>query len=310
MSRFLGIAGALLLGLLLLVPVVAAAEPWDADEHMLFSAGGDITLPAGRHADLLVVVDGTATIEGDAKAVLVINGAADFIGARTDGIVAIRSRVSLDPGSSVAGDVRTVDSTVDAATGSTVAGTVRDIGPELAGASILLGPALFLLYLGFVATAVLAALLLAGLAARQVRDAEALMSREPVTTVLAGLAGLIVILVAGVLAVVTVVGIPLGLGILTAVLPMLFIVGYLVAGIWIGDLIVWRTSPNVVRERPYLAAVVGSLVLAALSILPLVGGIVSFIGFGGLILLMWRTLRRPSGSSAPVPRPVPAPSVG
>jgi hypothetical protein len=48
-------------------------------------------------------------------------------------------------------------------------------------------------------------------------------------------------------AAVTVVGIPFAIGLLGLVLPGLFVVGYVVTGM----------STTVVRERPYLAAVVG-----------------------------------------------------
>ena len=76
-------------------------------------------------------------------------------------------------------------------------------------------------------------------------------------TVVAGLLGMVGIILAGTIAIVTVVGVPLGLGILALVLPALLVAGYLVAGIWIGDMILVRTSPGVVRERPYLAALIG-----------------------------------------------------
>ena len=72
---------------------------------------------------------------------------------------------------------------------------------------------------------------------------------------------------------VTVIGAPLAFGIAFGLWPLAAFVGYLVAGIAIGDWIVGRLSPGVTRERPYLAAVVGLLVLEVVSILPLrVGG--------------------------------------
>jgi hypothetical protein len=143
-----------------------------------------------------------------------------------------------------------------------------------------------------------AALALAGLAARQVRSAEALISSEPATTFLAGLAGLFGSILAGTLAIVTILGIPLGLGIFIGVLPMMAFVGYLVAAIWVGEWILAR-RPGPRRERPYLAAVVGVLVLSIVSIVPILGGIVSFMGFGAIVLLMWRTLRQNGGTSEP-----------
>ena len=301
MNRILGIASAMLLGLLILVPVAAAADPWDGDEHLLFNTGGDITLAAGQHADLLVVVDGTATIEGDAKAVFVVNGTANFVGSRTAGIVAIRSHVTLDGGSVVAGDVRTIDSTIESAPGAAIQGTTKDLATDLAGGAVLVASALFLVYVAFAISAIAAGLALAGLAARQVRDAGALISREPVMTFLAALAGIIGIALVGALAIVTVVGAPLGIGILVLVLPALMIAGYLVAGIWIGDRILGQVTPAVVRERPYLAALLGLAVLGVISVVPVIGGIVILVGFGAVVLLMWRTLRgSPAGHGADV----------
>ena len=63
MNRILGFLAASLLALLVLVPAVAAAGPRPQDEHLVVNTGGDITLPAGQTVDLLVVVNGTATIE-------------------------------------------------------------------------------------------------------------------------------------------------------------------------------------------------------------------------------------------------------
>src|SRR5439155_504841 len=124
-----------------------------------------------------------------------------------------------------------------------------------------------------------------------VRSAEALINHEPLKAFGAGLAGFIGILVVGILAIVTIVGIPLGLGILVGVLPMLLIVGYLVAGIWIGERIVRPTSPDVIRKRPYLAAIIGVALLDFVSIVPVVGPVASFLGFGAVVLLMWRIVQ-------------------
>jgi hypothetical protein len=61
-------------------------------------------------------------------------------------------------------------------------------------------------------------------------------------------------------------------------------------------MILAQTSPGVVRERPYLAALLGLAVLAVIGIIPVVGGIVIFVGFGAVVLLMWRTLRGPAAN--------------
>jgi hypothetical protein len=146
--------------------------------------------------------------------------------------------------------------------------------------------------------AIVVALFAAGLAARQLREAGQLITREPGMSFVAGLAGVIGIAFAGTLAMITIVGIPLGLTILLAVLPLVTFVGFLITAVWIGEWIVARTSPGVERERPYLAAVLGVIVLSGLSLVPFVGGMVSFFGIGAALLLMWRTFRG-EGHAAP-----------
>jgi hypothetical protein len=307
MNRILGIASAMLLILFVLVPTAAAADPFEDDEHVLFNTGGDMTLAANQTVDLLIIIGGTATIEGEAMAVLVVEGTANFIGTHTDGVMAIQSHVTLDPTTTVGGDVATINSTVDRAPGASIAGTIRDVGPDLAVGQVLIGSALFLLYLAFVISAVMAGLVASAVAARQVREAGELIRREPLMTLLSGFVGIFGIVGIGVVAIVTVVGAPLGLGILVLVLPILFVVGYLVAGIWIGDQILSRISPGRTRERPYLAAILGLFIAGAIGLVPVLGGLVAFVGFGAVVLLIWRVVRGTrSGRGAAQPAIAPA----
>jgi hypothetical protein len=64
------------------------------------------------------------------------------------------------------------------------------------------------------------------------------------------------------------------------------------------------------RERPYLAAVIGLLILQALSLVPVLGivaTLVSLFGFGAVVLLAWRTLRAGGGTHVAVAGVTPAP---
>ena len=67
------------------------------------------------------------------------------------------------------------------------------------------------------------------------RAAEALISREPLVTFAAGLAAtfLPILVIVGLF--LTVIGAPLAMGILFGLWPLAAFVGYLVAGIWVGD---------------------------------------------------------------------------
>lgn len=301
----------LVIGLFLLTPLAVAAEELPHSGRILISTQGDVTLPAGEQADLVLVTNGTAHIAGDANTVVVIDGAADLTGATAETLVVIRGQATVDATSVVLGDIMTLDASTSVDPATAVGGRIRDLAPDIAGIGFVLGPALVLLYIGFALAAIAAALLLAGLAARQVRSAETLIKREPLLTAGVGLLGLFVPIVFLVLLTVTVIGAPLAFGIAFGLWPLAAFIGYLVAGIAIGDWIVGRLSPGVTRERPYLAAIVGLVVLEVVGILPLVSAVATLFGYGAVLLLAWRTLRgEPAGSSTAVPLPAPAASVG
>jgi hypothetical protein len=301
----------LVIGLFLLTPLAVAAEELPHSGRILISTQGDITLPAGEQADLVLVTNGTAHIAGDANTVVVIDGVADLTGATAETVVVIRGQATLDATSVVLGDIMTLDASTSVDPATAVGGRIRDLAPDIAGIGFVLGPALVLLYLGFALASIAAALLLAGLAARQVRSAETLIRREPLLTVGVGLLGLFVPIVFLVLLTVTVIGAPLAFGIAFGLWPLAAFIGYLVAGIAIGDWIVGRLSPSVTRERPYLAAFVGIVVLEVVGILPLVSAGATLFGYGAVLLLAWRTLRgEPAGSSTALPLPAPAASAG
>jgi hypothetical protein len=290
MSRLIAIAGATLLALLFLVPVTLAADPSARGERAVITSGADINLPADESVELFIVYNSTARIEGHATTILVVDGVANLVGGSANGVIAIQSHVTLDDASHVSGDIRAIESTVDGATAATVSGSVRGIGPDLFLGWRDFGAVLLLVYLAFAVSAIVAGVVLAGLAGRQVRAASALITEEPGMVLGAAFIGLAGLLVAGTLAIVTVVGIPFGVGLLAVVLPGLFLVGYIVAGIWIGEWILRRSSSEV-HERPYRAAVVGLAIVGLVGFIPPIGGLVSFIGFGAVVLLSWRVFR-------------------
>jgi hypothetical protein len=308
MKRLLVIAASMLVAAMVFAPAVFAADPsLPHTGRVLISTGGDVTVPAGEHADAVVVVNGTAAIAGDVNTIVVVDGAATLTGARTETVVAIRSPVTIGAGTVILGDVMKLDSLVTRVGDGAVGGAVRDIGSVLAGIGCFIGPALILLYAGFAVATIAAGLLLAGLAARQVRAAETLISRQPVQTLIAAVLGIFlpVLLIAALVA--TIVGAPLGIGILIGLWPLAAFVGYLVAGIWIGDWVLGRTSPGTIRERPYLAAIVGLVILEVLGVLPFVPMIATLFGYGAVLVLAWQTIRARPVPFGPVSQPAAAP---
>jgi len=113
-----------------------------------------------------------------------------------------------------------------------------------------------------------------------------------------------------ILLIMTIIGAPVGFALLFAVLPVLALLGWLVAAIWVGDWLIARGRGNREPGRPYRAAALGVVVLAVAGILPFVSGIATLFGFGGLILAMWRMVRPEPTPTAPVGWTQPAPSAG
>ncbi|HET8786768.1 MAG TPA: hypothetical protein VFM38_14100 [Candidatus Limnocylindrales bacterium] len=307
MKRMLGVLGALILVFALIVPVVAAADPHAAEGgRVLVSTDGPIDVPAGEHVDALLVVNGSATIEGEVESIVAIESTLMLSGAKADTIVAVRTPVTLGAGTVVSGDVVRFDSQVHQVGDAEVGGSIRDFAVDLVALGFVVGPIALLLYVGFALAAIAGGLLLAALAARQVRAAEALISREPGQTVVAALAGIFLPILLIVALFVTVIGAPLAVALLVGVWPLVAVAGYLVAGIWIGDWILRRTSPGVERERPYLAAVIGIAILEVVGLWPFLSMIASLFGYGAVVLLAWRTFRGGHGSRRLAVTPAPA----
>ena len=276
---------------------------------MLIAVNGDMTLPAGQTADVVVVVEGTAHIAGTARTVVIVQGTAVLEGSRVDEIWAIRSDVQLQQGTVVTGDVMTLDATVHTLGDAQVVGAVTEITPAIVAVGSILAPVAVLFWFGFGLATLVSGLMLAGLAGRQVRKTELVISQEPVPVLIVGVAGLLVVPVLAILLMISVLGAPLGLGILFGAWPLVAYLGYLVAGIWIGDWVLARMQPGKVRERPYLASVVGLVLLQLVGLIPVLGlvsAIASLFGFGAVLLVGWRTLRGPArpvgtGLAAPMP---------
>ena len=90
----------------------------------------------------------------------------------------------------------------------------------------------------------------------------------------------------GVIALVTIVGIPLGLGLLAALL-LIYAVGYVVSA--------WILGRRIVHEPTgwIVAFLAGWAILRAAALVPILGGLVWFaavvFGLGALLVAVWRT---------------------
>ncbi|HLO35818.1 MAG TPA: hypothetical protein VK194_07040, partial [Candidatus Deferrimicrobium sp.] len=158
-------------------PAVLAAGPTvDRNGEVLMAFNGDVTVPTGEQADVVLVTNGTATIAGDVKDVAVFNGDAVIqTGATLQNLFVASGTVTLAAGTTVTGDVRTLNATVTQDPAAVVSGEVRAVDADLIAFGVAIAPAILLFFLGFAVVMIVAGLALAALAARQVRSAEALI---------------------------------------------------------------------------------------------------------------------------------------
>ena len=282
-----------LFALLSTMPALAA-EPLSVEGRIQVSVSGDYALPAGQTADVVVVVDGDALIEGDARVVTVVSGTVTVAaGATVDTLAVVKGTAIIEAGATITHDVLELDSSVTVDPAATVGGQVRSMAVDLAGIGVALGILGFLAWLAFMMVTWAAGLALAAFGSRQVRKAEWLISREPVPTFLAGLGMVILPPIVAVLLMATVVLMPVGLALLLVVWPMLAFLGWLVGSTWIGEWILRVAGRDAPERRPYLGVTLGLIVATLLSLVPLVGAIIALFGTGAVTRAGWRTLRSP-----------------
>ncbi|HJP71572.1 MAG TPA: hypothetical protein VJ975_07615 [Candidatus Limnocylindria bacterium] len=287
---------ALLAGIVLALGVAGIAIAADGDlattGRVVFVTGGDVEVAAGEQADAVIVVSGDVEIAGTVNGLVVIDGTArTSSGATLDTIGVVNGAVELSGGTTVLGDVLELNSTVDRADGVAIGGAVKDIASDVAGFALFMGFAALAIWIGVGIATILGGLLMAGLAARQTRSATSLISREPGTTFLVGLLAIVVTPIVAGIAMVTIIGIPAGFGLLLFVWPTAAFIGYIVAAIWLGEWLLGRRDGALPAKRPYAAATIGLLVAFVIGLVPVFTAVLSLFGLGAVVLAAWRTLR-------------------
>jgi hypothetical protein len=104
----------------------------------------------------------------------------------------------------------------------------------------------------------------------------------------------------------TVVGIPLSIGTWIFLMPVLWFLGYIVAGARLGSALVGFRERADGTAHPYGAAVLGVVLLQLVTLLPVIGWLVAAIaglwGAGALAYIAWRAVRG-GGTSTPIAAP-------
>ncbi len=261
---------------------------------------GEVLVHRGDEVGEVVVLHGAVDVAGVVHGdVVVVDGRIDVTGQVSGSVVSINGPVTVGPNAQILGDVIGRDQ-IRIAEGARIEGSVRSGTAFTFRTPIdLFGP--FAAWLAVaVSTLVLGALLLliAPRGADAVADA-ALGS--PLASGGIGVAVLVGLPILGVLAVVSLVGLPLGIGLLLA-LAFLDSVGF-TFGVYAVGRTMWRAP----RSR-WLAFLFGWAIVAAVSAIPYVGGVVWLVGaiggLGAMTLAAWRARgaggrHRPGGKMLP-----------
>jgi len=278
------------LALALALPAPALADGPNSEVALT----GPVVVDRAQTVNYAVSFDGRVTVRGHVNNdVVAFNGDVRISGGTVDGdVTALNGRIFLNAGAVVGGDLNWRDDRPVIASGARVGGSVDEFKWDVSPFSGFAFALLFWLA-ETVSTLVLGIVLIA-LWPRGFEALAAAWRRSPGPVIGWGALLLIGLPIAAVIALVSLVGIPLGVGLLLALIP-LWAVGY-VAGTFILGRLIARDAGRLV------AFLLGLLIVQVLALVPflnvLVAIVVIAVGLGTLIVGAWRA-NRPEGPAAP-----------
>jgi hypothetical protein len=296
LSRLSSLVVLIVLGVLAL-PATAGAGARSDHGDTVIVVSGDVTVPRGESVDGVVVASGDVRIAGRSDGDVVLFAGDALVSGRIDGdLVMASGQARLLPSAYVSGDVSYGDERPIVAGQAIVRGEVtgKNWGDSIDFLPFVLGFGFWLLMSA--SAAILGALLL--LIAPRAADVLYERSRERIGPLIAiGIAVTICLPVAAVVAAITVVGIPLGIAILLALLPLAAI-AYVASA--------WALGRRLVKPPRHriLSFLAGLAILRLLALVPIAGGIVSLaaVVFGfGLIGAAIGAAREDSRQPPPAP---------
>ena len=285
----------LLIALVLLaaLPTGASAQTvGDGDDRV--SITGPVVVGAGEVAGDVVVIDGPVVVAGAVRGdLVVINGPLRISGRVGGDVVVLAGRATLTSGARVGGDLLYGEERPSVPAGATVGGEVKrvDVG-RITDPLGFVGA--LAIWLAVTASTLVLGLVLLWLVPRGMDGIVAAGATSIGPVVGWGLLLFFGLPLLAVLGLITIVGIPLGIGLLLALVP-LYSIGY-TCGAWL----VGRRLVSPPRGR-VLAFLAGVAIVRVLGLIPILGGLVWFVatvlGLGAIMVAVWRARR---------PRPAPA----
>jgi hypothetical protein len=300
--------------LIILVALFAAALPAGAladdgkdNGGLLLRLNGDYTVPTGQELNALVVVHGDVVVDGLVhSSVTVIDGDVRINGTVEGDLQVWRGDVTLSA-TSVVKNVELVRGDLVRDPGATVTGDVS----ESSGVFLRAGWLFFFGLLFFIGLGVAMMVVSTGfalVAGKQLGEAAVSLTAKPWQTIVSGIITVLALPVAAVVAIATIVGFWVGLGIFLVLMPVLGVLGLAVSATWIGLAVLQQqqTTP----QRPVAAAALGTMILLVLLIIPGLNVLTLLVfgtwGVGALAFMAVRGLGHGRGTPTPAPAPGPA----
>lgn len=286
---------ALMVTLLALAAPASAQAGTETDTQVVLTGRAEVR--AGERADAVVIIDGPAVIDGDVDgAVVALNGDIRVSGTVEEDVVALNGRATIVGGARVGGDVVSSRAPqVDP--GATVEGETKTVRFSLRALGILFWVAW---WVAVTVSLLILGMLLLALAPAAMAASYAVARAERGRAIGWGLLVAVALPVVSILVMLTVVGIPLGvIGLLS--LALLYAMGYVVAALALGRMIVKEPTSR------FLAFLAGLVILRVVGLIPVIGGLVTFVasayGVGALAIAARRAARRstPVGAGTPTP---------
>jgi len=283
----------------LLASLLIAAGASAATDHVVITGGA--VVPAGQTAGDVVVIDGDVRIDGRATGDVVSVSGPIRLAGRVDGdVIAVSDRMFLAPTARVGGDLRYGDERPVVAPGARVAGQISKEDWADAGSGWGWGwLSMLAWWLAVSVSTLIVGALLVWLAPGALRGAERAVREHLGATIGWGVAIAIGVPLLAILALVTLVGIPFGIALLLAAIPVL-LVAYATSA--------WLVGRRILRNRsasPWGALFAGWAILRLLALIPVVGALVGLVatvvGLGALTVALWRA--RSPGATPAQPEP-------
>jgi hypothetical protein len=273
----------------------AAQPPQRPDSgSFILQVGRPLHLAAGDRVGGAVIIGDSAVIDGTVTdPLLVVHGTARVSGTVGGSVVVVGGRLELAPSARIGHDVLLYRSTLTRAPDAVVGGAIHE---RTAGFTFS-ERALLLVWLSMTVAVVVAGLFFATFGAAQLADTVALLRHDTGRALLGTLALWAGLPLLAVLAMMTGIGIPLGIGIFVFLLPALWFIGYLVTGALVGVELLRLADQTRAAHRRYLPILVGLLTLQALGLVPVAGGFLAvlagLVGSGAIAARAWETRRIP-----------------